>query len=167
MDDFDFGTPPPEERVTIQRTHSLNAEQEKDLTEAFSLFDQEGTGVIPIKQLGELMHAVAHNPPEHEMQELFAEYDPYNTEEISLNDFLHIMSERYKEQTPEDEVILAFKVFDKEQSGFIHENELRQIMTTYGDVMDEDEVEQFILDGNSNTECKVNFAEFVMMMAER
>ncbi|TDG48694.1 hypothetical protein AWZ03_004806 [Drosophila navojoa] len=163
--EFDFATPPPEERII--RTHSLNQEQEADLTLAFSLFDTNNTGIIPMKQLKDIMHAVAHNPPEHELQDYYNEYDPDGTDELYLSDFLHIMSVRYEGQTPEDEVILAFKVFDREDNGWIHENEFKHIMSAYGDEMDEDDLDQIVLDANSNTEGNIIYRDFVTMMSER
>lgn len=165
-DDFvDYGTPPPEERII--REHSLNSERLADLTEAFSLYDVDNLGVISMKLLPDLMHTMGHNPPEHEMNELFAEYDPHNSDELYLSDFLYIMSERYKDMTPEDEVILAFRVFDKNDNGYINEKEFRQIMTTMGDYMEDDDIDQIILDANSNTEGNIVYKEFVAMMMER
>ncbi|XP_034485455.1 calmodulin [Drosophila innubila] len=163
--DYDFATPPPEERII--REHTLTAEQEQDLKEAFSLFDTNNQGYIPMKQLKDIMHAVAHNPPEHELQEYYNEYDPNNSDELYLSDFLHLMSVRYKDMTPEDEVILAFRVFDRDDNGYIHETEFRNIMSTMGDDMDEDDVDQILLDANSNTEGNIIYRDFVAMMSER
>ncbi|KAH8404328.1 hypothetical protein KR215_011552 [Drosophila sulfurigaster] len=163
--DFDYATPPPEERLI--REHTLTAEQEADLTEAFTLFDTKNQGYISMKQLKDIMHAVAHNPLEHELQEYYNEYDPNSTDELYLSDFMHLMSERYKDMTPEDEVILAFQVFDKDDNGYIHENEFRQIMSTMGDPMDPDDVDQIILDADSNTEGNILYRNFVAMMSEK
>ncbi|KAH8358565.1 hypothetical protein KR093_000884 [Drosophila rubida] len=165
MDEFDFATPPPEERII--REHTLTAEQETDLTEAFTLFDTTAQGFISMKLLKDIMHAVAHNPLDHELQEYYNEYDPNTTDELYLSDFLHLMSMRYKDMTPEDEVILAFRVFDKADNGYIHENEFRHIMTSFGDHMEDDDVDQIILDANSNTEGNIVYREFVAMMSEK
>ncbi|XP_068156479.1 calmodulin-like [Drosophila tropicalis] len=164
--DFDFSTPPLE-RVTITRSHGLNDEQVKDLKEAFALFDPEHKEVIPIKHLKNLMRAVAHTPTEAELQDYYNEYDPDTTGELLLNDFLVIMWKRYAEMTIEDEVILAFKVFDKENNGYIHESEFRQMMTNFGDKMTEDEIEEIIRNADSDTEGNIHYVEFVKMMSER
>ncbi|XP_023179088.1 calmodulin, striated muscle [Drosophila hydei] len=163
--DFDYATPPPEERII--RTHNLNQEQEADLKLAFSLFDTNDTGIIPMKQLKDILHAVAHNPPEHELQDYYSEYDPNGSDELYLSDFLHIMSTRYAGQMPEDEVILAFKVFDKDDNGWIHETVFKQMMSAYGDDMNEDDLDQILLDANSNTEGNIIYRDFVAMMTQR
>ncbi|KAH8313451.1 hypothetical protein KR067_005963 [Drosophila pandora] len=164
MDDFDFSTPPPEVRVI--HTHNLNDEQVKDLEEAFALFDNEDTKVISIKYLKDCLRAVAHNPPENELQDYITEIDTDNSGELYLSDFLYIMSKRYEDMTPEDEVILAFKVFDKEDKGFIPETEFRQIITNMGEPMDEDEIEEMIRDADANTEMNIEYVKFVQRMME-
>ncbi|EDV53619.1 calmodulin [Drosophila erecta] len=164
MDDFDFSSPPPEVRTI--HTHTLNEEQVKDCEAAFALFDDDNTKVIPIKLLRDCLRAVAHTPPENELQDYITEIDTDGSGDLYLSDFLYIMSKRYENSTVEDEVILAFKVFDKDGSGFIHENEFRQIMTDYGDEMEEDEIEEMIRDADANTELKIDYVRFVNMMME-
>lgn len=164
MDDFDYSSPPPEVRTI--HTHNLNEEQVKDLEEAFALFDDEHTKVIPIKYLRDCLRAVAHTPPENEIQDYITEIDTDGSGELYLSDFLYIMSKRYENTTPEDEVILAFRVFDKDGTGFISENEFRQIMTDMGEDMEEDEMEEMIRDADANTEMKIDYVRFVTMMME-
>ncbi|KAH8294642.1 hypothetical protein KR018_000714 [Drosophila ironensis] len=164
MDDFDFSTPPPEARVI--HTHNLTADQVKDLEQAFALFDDNDTKVIPIKNLKDCLRAVAHNPPENEIQDYITEIDTDGSGELYLSDFLYIMSKRYENTTPEDEVILAFKVFDKDDSGFIPETEFRQIMYNMGDDMEEDDIEEMIRDADANTEMNIDYVKFVTMMME-
>jgi len=107
--DFDFLTPPPEERII--RTNNLTEEQVKDLEMAFSLFDDQDLKVIPIKQLRQLMRAVGQNPSDVELQDISAEIDADGSGELYLSDFLYIMSQRYENMTTEDEIIAAFRVF--------------------------------------------------------
>ncbi|EDV94922.1 calmodulin-beta [Drosophila grimshawi] len=163
--DDDFATPLPEERLI--RPHTLNVEQERDLIEAFSLFDTAYAGVIPMKRLKDILRAVAQMPPEHELQDYYAEYDPDGLDELYLSDFLHIMSMRYKDQTPEDEIIQAFRVFDKDDNGWISEKEFRNIMATLGDPMNDDDLDQIVLDANSNAEGNIVYKDFVAIMTER
>ncbi|KAH8232593.1 hypothetical protein KR032_009973 [Drosophila birchii] len=164
MDDIDFSSPPPESRKFY--SHNLKEEQVKDLEEAFALFDDDRRNVIPIKYLKDLMRAVAHTLTENEVQDYITEIDTDGSGELYLSDFLYIMSKRYEDSTPEDEVILAFKVFDKEGTGFIAESEFRQIMTELGEDMEEDEIEEMIRDADANTELKIDYVQFVTMMME-
>ncbi|KAH8247879.1 hypothetical protein KR038_011319 [Drosophila bunnanda] len=164
MDDIDYSSPPPEVRTI--HTHNLREEQVKDLEEAFGIFDNEHTNVIPIRFLKDLLRAVAHNLPENEVQDYINEIDTDGSGDLYLSDFLYIMSKRYENLTPEDEVILAFRVFDREGTGFIAETVFRQIMTEMGENMDEEEIEEMIRDADANTEMKIDYVRFVATMME-
>jgi len=161
--DFDFLTPPPEERII--RTNNLTEEQVKDLEMAFSLFDDQDLKVIPIKQLRQLMRAVGQNPSDVELQDISAEIDADGSGELYLSDFLYIMSQRYENMTTEDEIIAAFRVFDKQGTGFISESEFRHIMKNMGEQMTDDEVEEIIRDADSDHEGNIDYVRFVNMMS--
>ncbi|KAH8313450.1 hypothetical protein KR067_005962 [Drosophila pandora] len=164
MDFADYLTPPPEERII--RSHNLNNEQLKDLETAFSLFDHENAEVIPMKELRPLLRSIAYHPTDLELQDITNEIDPEGLGELYLSDFLYIMSQRYANMTPEDEIIAAFRVFDLEGTGFIPESEFRHIMTNLGEKMTEDEIEEIIRDADSNTEGNIDYIRFVNMMSE-
>ncbi|EDW34520.1 GL21534 [Drosophila persimilis] len=165
MDEFDFSTPPPEERVS--HSHTLTDEQSKDCTTVFDMFDPENTGVLPLKQIKYLMRALAVFPTDLELSDIYAEIDTDGSGDMLRDDFLYIMSKMYKDMTPEDEIIAAFKVFDKEGTGVIAETEFRHIMTNLGDKMTEDEIEEIIRDADSDTEGNIDYVRFVTMMSER
>ncbi|KAH8232409.1 hypothetical protein KR032_005802 [Drosophila birchii] len=164
MEDFEFLTPPPEERII--RSNNLNADQLKDLQTAFSLFDEKDDQVIPIQLLPQLMRSVACHPTDLEMQHIHNEIDPEGVGELYLSDFLYIMSQKYATMTPEDEIIGAFRVFDKEGTGFIAETEFRHIMKNMGEPMSDDDVDQIVLDADANVEGKIDYVRFVAMMSE-
>ncbi|KAH8382762.1 hypothetical protein KR009_005164 [Drosophila setifemur] len=162
--DFLDSSPEPEERVI--RSHNLTEEQVKDLETAFSVFDTEGIQVIPIEQLRPLMHSVAQEPSKVEMQDIFNEIDPDRSGELYFSDFLYVMSQRYANMSPEDEIIAAFRVFDKEGTGLINETEFRYIMMNLGEKMSEEEVEEIIRDADADHEGNIDYVRFVNMMSE-
>ncbi|XP_043654908.1 calmodulin [Drosophila teissieri] len=161
--DYDFLTPPPEERII--RTHNLTEEQVKDLQIAFSIFDDQDTKVIPITNLRPLMLTVAHNPSDGELQDIYAEIDADGSGELYLSDFLYIMSQRYANMSTEDEIIAAFRVFDKQGTGLISETEFRHIMQNMGEQLTDDEVEEIIRDANSDLEGNIDYVRFVKTMS--
>ncbi|XP_039494469.1 calmodulin [Drosophila santomea] len=161
--DYDFLTPPPEERII--RSHNLSEEQVKDLQIAFAIFDDQDTKVIPITNLRALMLTVAHNPSDGELQDIYVEIDADGTGELYLSDFLYIMSQRYANMSTEDEIIAAFRVFDKQGTGLISETEFRHIMQNMGEQLTDDELEEIIRDANSDLEGNIDYVRFVKMMS--
>ncbi|XP_017079814.1 calmodulin [Drosophila eugracilis] len=161
--DYEFLTPPPEERII--RTNNLTEEQLKDLEMAFALFDVDDHKVISIKHLGQLMQTVAQYPTDTELQDIYTEIDSDGSGELYLSDFLYIMSKRYENMTKEDEIIAAFRVFDQEGTGVISESEFRHIMKNMGEQMTDEEVEEIIRDADSDNEGNIDYVRFVNMMS--
>ena len=57
----------------------------------------------------------------------------------------------------EAEIREAFKVFDKDNNGFISPAELRHVMRNLGEEMTEDEVDEMIKEGDIDGDGQVNY----------
>jgi len=77
------------------------------------------------------------------------------------------MAKRFKEGAAEEEVLEAFKVFDKDGRGFISSSELRHIMSNLGDRLTEEEVDTMLNEAIAGEEGSLNYSEFVRMMLNR
>nr|CAN81743.1 hypothetical protein VITISV_002603 [Vitis vinifera] len=69
-----------------------------------------------------------------------------------------------KESEAEEELKEAFKVFDKDQDGYISANELRNVMFNLGERLTDEEAEQMIREADLDGDGQVNYEEFVRMM---
>ena len=68
---------------------------------------------------------------------MIKEVDLNSDGKIELDEFITLMSRNSPDTQTEDEVINAFRVFDKEGNGLISTAELKHIMMTIGDKMTE------------------------------
>jgi len=64
----------------------------------------------------------------------------------------------------EEELVEAFKVFDKDNNGFISAAELRHVMTNLGERLTDEEVDEMIREADVDGDGQVNYEEFVKMM---
>ena len=84
---------------------------------------------------------------------------------IDQKEFLEMMSRKIKEKDSEEELILAFKVFDIESNGYITVSQLRQILSSiydFDETITDDEIEELITEVDD--EGQVNYEEFVKTM---
>ena len=63
---------------------------------------------------------------------------------IDLPEFLHMMSKRISDTNLEEDILEAFKVFDKDGNGVISARELKIVMANLGETLSETEVEALI-----------------------
>jgi len=63
----------------------------------------------------------------------------------------------------EEELLSAFKVFDKDGNGFISPTELRRIMMNLGETLTDEEVDEMIRGADMDGDGQINYEEFVTM----
>merc|ERR1719409_2110547 len=103
----------------------LSDEQIAEFKEAFLLFDKDGDGTITTKELGTVMRSLGQTPTEAELHDMINEVDNDGSGTIDFAEFLSLMSKKMKDADSEEELIEAFKVFDRDGNGFISAAELR------------------------------------------
>ncbi len=72
-----------------------------------------------------------------------------------------------KESDIEDELVEAFKIFDKEGNGLIPSSEFKHIMLTLGERLAEDEVDEMIKEADYRGDGYINYKEFVKVLLSR
>ncbi|XP_006662709.1 putative calmodulin-like protein 2 isoform X2 [Oryza brachyantha] len=146
----------------------LSKEQIAEFREAFSLFDKDGDGTITSKELGTVMGSLGQQPTEAELQEMVAEVDADGSGSIDFDEFLSLLARKLRDTEAEDDIRDAFRVFDKDQNGFITADELRHVMTNLGDRISDDELAEMLHEADGDGDGQIDYNEFVkLMMAKR
>ncbi|KAJ0260597.1 Calmodulin-1 [Hirschfeldia incana] len=139
----------------------LTDEHISEFKEAFSLFDKDGDGCITTKELGTVMRSLGQNPTEAELQDMINEVDADGNRTIDFPEFLNLMAKKMKDTDSEEELKEAFKVFDKDQNGFISAAELGHVMTNLGEKLTDEEVEEMVREADVDGDGQINYEEFV------
>ncbi|MCJ1289774.1 hypothetical protein MMC34_001307 [Xylographa carneopallida] len=87
------------------------------------------------------------------------------TEDFS--EFLTMMARKMKDTDSEDEIREAFKVFDRDNNGFISAAELRHVMTSIGEKLTDDEVDEMIREADQDGDGRIDYNEFVQLMMQK
>ena len=77
-----------------------------------------------------------------------------------------MMALKMAEANVEDEILEAFKVFDKDGNGLISARELKHVMGNLGESLSEDEVEAMIKEADTDGDGSINYAEFFTMVSK-
>jgi len=98
---------------------------------------------------------------------LFSQIDSDGNGTIDFPEFLTMMARKMKDTDSEEEILEAFKVFDKDGNGFISAAELRHIMTNLGEKLTDEEVDEMIREADIDGDGQINYEEFVKMMMSK
>lgn len=132
------------------------------------------------------MEALGHSPSKQELIEMIKLVDLDKSRTIDFKEFLALMALRLKQPFAADEVIAAFAVrrgarvrtwrrargsqgaarppqeFDEEESGFIHVDTLRNMMTEIlPHAMEETEIEEMVRTAQPDEEGMIDYRAFV------
>ncbi|XP_037068325.1 myosin-2 essential light chain-like [Pollicipes pollicipes] len=139
---------------------AYNEDQIAEFQEAFQIFDNKGDGQIHVAQIGDVLRALGQNPTEAEVKKLCQSHRP--EDRINFEVFLPIMQTITKQKSADtaDDFIEGLRHFDKEGNGYISSAELRHLLTTLGEKLSDEEVEQ-LMTGHEDSQGNVNYEEFV------
>jgi len=76
---------------------------------------------------------------------------------IDFEEFLHMMLKKMKDTDSEEEIREAFRVFDKDGNGFISADELRHVMTSLGEKLTDEEVDEMIREADIDGDGQINY----------
>ncbi|KAK4196330.1 hypothetical protein QBC40DRAFT_209562 [Triangularia verruculosa] len=144
--------------------NNLSKDEIAQFKEVFEIFDKDGTGDITAAELGAVMRELGLNPSPEELQDIVNEADLNKDGVISFEEFLSLMSMGVKETDTEQELINAFKVFDKDGSGTISSDELRNVLKSLGENLTDAELDEMISLADKNGDGHIDYQEFAHIM---
>ena len=98
---------------------------------------------------------------------MIKEIDKDNKGKIHFADFLSLMALSLKEQTTEEDIIQAFKVFDPDNSGIIKADKLRLIMMNLGEKLTDAEIDELIREADKERNEKIDYERFVNLLMSK
>ncbi|CAB9530146.1 Myosin light chain 1/3, skeletal muscle isoform [Seminavis robusta] len=135
-------------------------DEKKQFKEVWKLFDKDGTGTVANKDVGTMIRAAGENLTEGEVMDHVADTGG----SVDFNSFLEMMAKQSAaSKDSEEEIVECFKVFDQEGKGYIAVSELKHIMTSLGEKLDDDEVTEMVSEATIE-DGKVKYAELVKIL---
>ena len=130
------------------------------------IFDTSGDGEISTQELGQVMRSLGQNPTQAELREMIQEVDSDQNGTLDFAEFLQLMASKMKQIDTEEELVEAFKVFDRDNDNLIRFNELRLVFDILGEKIPDDDIKEMISLADKDGDLSINFTEFCTMMSQ-
>ena len=142
-----------------EQVSPLTREQVLHYREVFTRYGKENGGKISPKDLGTVMRFLGKNPSEAELRLMGEKVGADESGKIEFHEFLSMMQSSKDYRDCENEIVEAFRVFDKDGSGLVSTKELKDILTSLGEKLTEEEVDDLFNEGGADHNGLINYQE--------
>ena len=136
----------------------FSPEDLENFKNAFDAFDENRDDLVETSELGKLLRAVGFNPMPEEVEDMVEDID---SPTFDFNSFIYIVYRHARECDPEQELVDAFRVFDKDGSGKLKTDTIRQILRNLKQPFTEDQINELLSQANVDKQDCVKYEEFV------
>lgn len=145
----------------------LTSEQIAEIKESFSLFDKGGNGTISLEEMGIIVRSLGQTPTQSELEAMKNEADPDETGRVDYPDFLSLFAKYQKEPISEQEILNTFEELDDQNKGIVTMKRLKHLLSTFGEVLTEEELQKLVYYANPDHEDNVNYRDLVKLMMSK
>jgi len=152
----------------IQEATCLEVDDIKVLFGCFQLFDVKKQDYLLAEEIDEVMRAMGFRPTAEELAELIEEIDEDGSGAIEFAEFAQLCAKFLVEdpdpETMRAELKQAFRLFDKEATGFITMETFRGILAEVDAKLTEEDLDQIIQEIDEDGSGTMDFEEFCELM---
>nr|CDS34249.2 calmodulin [Hymenolepis microstoma] len=149
---------------SLLQTDQITADQVSELFKTFSLFDRNQDGLITTDDLGTVMKSLGVNLSKKELMEMLKEGDFSGDGAIDFKEFVTLAINSVNDAENNEQLLNTFRLFDKDNNGFISPAELRQVLTALGEKLHEGQVEEMIRNIDRDRDGRINYDEFIRLI---
>ena len=146
------------------RRLQLSKDEEKEIQDAFSIFDVDKSNSMDAKELKEALRALGFDVTKEEVEKIMKKKDPNEVGALQFEAFREVCADFFKTRDPRLEIMRAFALFDTDHDGFIDLEDLKKISVEMGDPLPVGDLEIMINKFDRDHDGKINLDEFMNIM---
>ncbi|KAG6690820.1 hypothetical protein I3842_10G031600 [Carya illinoinensis] len=148
-------------RIIAER---LSVDEVADIKEGFKMMDTSNKGKINVDELRVGLHKLGHQIPDTDVQILMEAGDVDKDGYLDYGEFVAISVHLRKMGNDDEHLHKAFELFDRNQSGYIEIEELRDSLADEVEPNSEEVINGIMRDVDTDKDGRISYQEFAAMM---
>jgi myosin regulatory light chain 12 len=124
------------------------------------MIDQNRDGLIDKEDLHDMLASLGKKPEDDSLEEMMNEAPG----PINFTMFLTLFGKKLQGTDPEDVIRNAFSCFDEHNSGVLHEERLRELLTTIGERFSDEDVDDMFREAPIDKNGMFDYIEFTRIL---
>ncbi|KAA8528082.1 hypothetical protein F0562_035049 [Nyssa sinensis] len=141
----------------------LSVEEVAGIKEAFDMMDTSKRGKINLEELRNGLQKLGQQISDADLQILMEAADVDGNGTLNYGEFIAV-SVHLRRMANDDHLHKAFAFFDRNQSGYIEIEELRDALSSEDDANSEDIINAIMHDVDTDKDGRISYEEFAVMM---
>jgi Ca2+-binding EF-hand superfamily protein len=160
--------------------NELTDEKQKEVYEAFEIFDSDKDNLVSLDEADSVFRCLGYNFDQTKLNKIMQDYgvtkdskdskDSKDTKYFNAKNYLtyksiiEFLNRRNREFEIEDELLESFRSFDKDGDGKLNMKEMKYLLLTLGEQLDDEEVEEIISEIDTSGQGAIFYEDFVRML---
>ncbi|KAH8307057.1 hypothetical protein KR044_004231 [Drosophila immigrans] len=145
----------------------LNENDRDHFEWAFSILVDDKDGNVTHKELARVVRCLGKTANEAQINAMINEVDEDGNGFIDIHEFTTALARKLTDNLDDDEVREAFRIYDKDNTGFISLDHLRSVFWDLDQMIGEEEVDEMIRFYDVDGDGLLSYEEFVQALTTR
>ncbi|KAK2964147.1 putative Cell division control protein 31 [Blattamonas nauphoetae] len=147
-----------------KKRFELTPQDKSEIKESFEIFDSENKGYLTYYQLKVAIRSLGVRIKKAEVIDLMQQFGSEN--QVDYDAFVSIMTYKFSQRDPNEEIDKAFILFVEEGKGVITARQLRKIAREIGETINDNELQAMIDEFDKDQDGAINANEFAAIMKQ-
>ena len=144
----------------------LSPRRKEEFKAAFELLDKNEDGKITLDDIIYIMKNIDLSPTLTEIQEMINEVDLDGNSIIDFEEFVTLLMKKMQDDDTEEELLEAFKMFDRDGNGNITQDEIKATLNEIGTTLNDEELDILYEKVGKSKNDEINYVDFVKMLKQ-